>query len=79
MKKRFFVIALCIACAVSAFISLNAEQKMDDVLLMNIEALASGESNVPIYCLGKGSVDCPKTKDKVEYVIEGWSLGKDRY
>lgn len=79
MKKRFFVIALCIACAVSAFISLNAEQKMDDVLLMNIEALASGESNVPIDCVGKGSVDCPKTEVKVEYVIEGWSLDKDRY
>lgn len=79
MKKSFFAVALCTICTISAFIGLNTEQKMDDLLLMNIEALASGEGYVPIRCFGSGSVDCPKTSSKVEYVTIGWSLDEDRY
>lgn len=79
MKKSFFVVVLCMLCAVCTFIGLNTEKEMDDLLLMNIEALASGEGNVPIDCVGKGSVDCPGMEVKVKYVAEGWSLGKDRY
>lgn len=78
-KKVFIAAALCVACAVSAFIGLNTEKKTDDLLLMNIEALASGESNVPIGCFGSGSVDCPGMGIKVEYVMEGWSLDEDLY
>lgn len=79
MKKKILAVAMCMVCAISTFISLNTEQKMDDLLLMNVEALASGEGNVPIDCIGKGSVDCPGREVKVKYVMEGWSLGKDRY
>lgn len=79
MKKSFFVVALCMLCAVSVFTGLNTKQEMDDLLLMNVEALASGEGNVPIDCVGKGSVDCPGIGVKVEYVFKGWSLDKDRY
>jgi len=81
MKKRkvFIAAALCMACAVSAFIGPNTEKKTDDLLLMNIEALASGESYVPTACLGNGSVDCPIKGIKVEYVMIGWSLDEDLY
>lgn len=79
MKKRIFVVALCLVCTVSAFIRLNAVPEMDDLFLMNVEALASGESNLPKDCLGKGSVDCPVGGVKVKYIMEGWSLDKDRY
>lgn len=78
-KKVFIAVSLCTACAVSAFKGLNTEKKTDDLLLMNIEALASGESYVPMICAGNGSVDCPGMGIKVEYVMEGWSLDEDRY
>lgn len=78
-KKVFIAVALCMACAVSVFIGLNTEKKTDDLLLMNIEALASGESYVPMYCIGNGSVDCPGMGIKVEYVMTGWSLDEDLY
>ena len=79
MKKRILAVAMCMVCAISTIISLNTEKEMDDLLLMNVEALASGEGNVPIRCLGNGSVDCPGMGVKVKYVMEGWSLDKDRY
>ncbi len=47
---------------------------MDDLLLKNIEALARGEGDGYTYCLGVGSVDCPITQYKVEYVMSGYSL-----
>ncbi|EGF56881.1 hypothetical protein HMPREF9446_02024 [Bacteroides fluxus YIT 12057] len=37
MKKSFFAVALCMVCAISAFIGLNTKKEMDDLLLMNIE------------------------------------------
>lgn len=40
-RKVFIAVTLCMACAVS--IGLNTEKKTDGLLLMNIEALASGE------------------------------------
>jgi hypothetical protein len=78
-KKVFITVTLCMVCAISAFIGLNTEKKTDGLLLMNIEALASGESYVPMDCLGKGSVDCPGMGVKVEYVMIGWSLDEDLY
>lgn len=79
MKKRkvFIAVTLCMACAVS--IGLNTEKKTDSLLLMNIEALASGENNAPTTCFGSGSVDCPGMGVKVEYVMIGWSLDEDLY
>ncbi|MGG6495162.1 UNVERIFIED_CONTAM: NVEALA domain-containing protein, partial [Bacteroidetes bacterium 56_B9] len=35
------------------------EKTQNDLLLMNIEALAAGENYVPIQCIGTGTVDCP--------------------
>ena len=47
---------------------------MDDLLLKNVEALAWGEGGGYTSCLGIGSVDCPTTQYKVEYVMSGYSL-----
>ena len=41
-----------------------------------VEALAADEQDVPTNCWGSGSVDCPVTKVKVEYVATGYSLEK---
>ena len=44
------------------------------LLLYNIEALADDEHVAITQCFGKGSVDCPKSHRKVEYVFGGYSL-----
>ncbi len=81
MKKRkvFIAATLCMVCTISAFVGLNTEKETDDLFLMNIEALASGESYIPIDCVGKGCVDCPVRGVKVEYVVIGGSLDEDLY
>lgn len=40
----------------------------------NIEALAGGESHVPMHCVGFGTVDCPINHEKVKIVATGYSL-----
>lgn len=77
MKKK--VVALCAAMLVCTLVvaSLHRSQsnhKGNELLLMNVEALATGESNVPITCVGSGCVICPRYGVKVKYVVEGWSL-----
>lgn len=44
------------------------------LLLENVEALAYGEIEGPVNCLGSGTVDCPHTFRKVKYVMEGYSF-----
>ncbi len=62
----------------SGTIIFKDKQKMHfgAIILDNIEALAADEQNVPTNCWGSGSVDCPVTKVKVEYVATGYSLEK---
>ncbi len=62
----------------SGTIIFKDKQKMHflAIILDNIEALAADEQNVPTNCWGSGSVDCPVTKVKVEYVATGYSLDK---
>ncbi len=62
----------------SGTIIFKDKQKMHflSIILDNIEALAADEQNVPTNCWGSGSVDCPVTKVKVEYVATGYSLDK---
>ena len=74
MKKRVIVIGLFAVCAFTAFHGFKSGKKSNDLLLMNIEALAYGESDLPIDCAGTGSVDCPRTQIKVQYVVVGYSL-----
>lgn len=61
----------------SVRLSSNKSQ-IDALLLDNIEALAAYEyeDGTPYNCFGRGSVDCPKTKVKVEYVGIGYNLEK---
>ena len=51
------------------------KEKTESALLMeNIEALAGGESHVPMHCVGFGTVDCPINHEKVKIVATGYSL-----
>ena len=49
------------------------EKAQNDLLLMNIEALAAGEDYVPIQCIGTGTVDCP-LGGKTKFVMIGYSF-----
>lgn len=43
-------------------------------MLENIDALASREWNTTPHCIGRGSVDCPSSDVKVEYVVGLYGL-----
>lgn len=74
-KIKMVVISLCAVSAITAFCSQKSSGKqMDDLLLKNVEALAWSEGGGLKKCLGLGSVDCPTTQYKVEYVMIGYSL-----
>ena len=63
MKKKFL------------FVSLLSREEVTNVLLLeNVEALAGGESNVPVHCVGSGTVDCPFNHVKVRLVASGYSF-----
>ena len=49
------------------------EKTQNDLLLMNIGALAAGENYVPIQCIGTGTVDCP-LGGKTKFVMIGYSF-----
>ena len=50
---------------------------VNDVVLENVEALASTESWVPIYCEDFGGYSCPLNGDKYGFVYIGYSLEPD--
>lgn len=74
MKKKWIIIGVCMMLLSYTVYRWNAKPENTDLWLMNVEALASGESSSPIRCIGVGSVDCPWSHEKVMYTVSGWSL-----
>lgn len=70
MKAKFKILGLaaCAAVLVSVSVLQKKESVSNPLLLMNIEALASGESGGTVHCVGYGSVDCPRAAVKVLYI-----------
>lgn len=79
MKKKFLVIALGLVCLTVALQGLKTKDEVNDLLLMNVEALASGETGIPTDCYGTGSLTCPPSGRKVAYILTRWSLGDEAY
>ena len=73
MKKNLLLL-LCIVAILSTKYLASHEKRQSALLLYNIEALADDEHVAITQCFGKGSVDCPKSHRKVEYVFGGYSL-----
>ena len=75
MKRKVQIGVFCLT-VITFFIYMKANRsgKVGDLLLDNVEALAGGESDFNGDCLGIGSVDCPISNTKVEYLLEGMSL-----
>lgn len=65
-KMKLIFSAVCIIALVCVFTSKRKAVVASSLQLMNIEALASGESGSK--CMGTGSVDCAAYNVKV-YVI----------
>lgn len=60
--------------------TLRTSVVVNDVLMENVEALASIEGSdfiKPVNCLMSGENKCPNEGERVKYVIEGLSLGED--
>ena len=75
MRKKILFAGLFLVTIVSVtFYSHSIKKDLGNLMLENIEALASGESGTMTHCFGSGSVDCPVNHVKVEYVMSGYSL-----
>lgn len=76
MKKLVALVSFVVITVLVAKKLDFSKEKVNSLLLYNIEALAADETIERTRCLGVGTVDCPSTHDKVEYVLEGYSLEK---
>ena len=58
--RNFFVSAflLLVGIAVMTVCRMNNKQYLSELALVNVEALATGEGDVPTSCYGSGNVDC---------------------
>ena len=73
MKKKMIISFIVVATVMSFIGSSYSNNNTNDLLLDNIEALANGEQENGIKCIGEGTVDCPIGM-KVEAVIRFYGL-----
>lgn len=73
MKKLVFFL-LCIVVVLSTKYFTSHDKVKGTLLLYNVEALAAGEHAAITRCYGTGSLDCPVSHKKVEYIFGGYSL-----
>lgn len=72
MKRNVLTGLIVICVCGGVFLSLKNQRKPEKVnglLLENIEALAADEESDDILCVGSGCVLCPTTNVKVKYVL----------
>lgn len=75
MKKKVLLVGLLLVASITfTFYSHSREQNLENLVLENIDALASDEASGSTTCIGSGSLDCPITDAYVRYVIENYSL-----
>ena len=72
MKRKFIYLILGLMGIGGVCNSIFEKEQGKSILLQNIEALASDESDAPSVCYGSGCVGCPVQHIKVKYVITGW-------
>lgn len=75
MKKKVLLISLFLAVIIVASFQTNSEKReLQNLMLENIDALASDEWGGAPLCVGSGSVDCPINHVKVYAVMSYYSL-----
>lgn len=78
MKKKILFFSLLLVASFASFQFSNKHENLNDLMLENIEALASDEWSTTLVCFGSGTVDCPLSHVKVYFVTEPYSL-EERY
>ncbi|HBC39432.1 NVEALA domain-containing protein [Petrimonas sulfuriphila] len=70
MKKKKVILSLFMAVSVLSLVYLKSQRNgiKSELVLSNIEALASGEDNQIYQCFGIGSLDCPQISTKVAFI-----------
>ena len=64
----------CFAIAWQCY-SVKKYTRMNSLILQNIEALADDNESVEtVICIGRGSVDCAYSVNKVEYIVSDYGL-----
>ena len=77
MKRTLVLLTVIAICTVGTIVFLHSPKKTEyNILMLNVEALGGGEYLTPVHCVNHGSIDCPITKEKVEYVMSGWSFNE---
>jgi len=75
MKKKVLLAGMLLLVITMVCYGSFHEEKIESALLMeNIEALAEGESHVPVYYVGSGTVDCPRNHEKVKMMTISYCL-----
>lgn len=73
--KKLVILLLCTVAVLSTKYFSSNKSEQSALLLYNIEALASGNEHAAITrCFFSGSLDCPVSHTKVEYIFGGYSL-----
>lgn len=65
MKKNIMLLMATIIVATFFLTKINREEKMSDLTLANIEALANNEFDNGYFCYGTGKVICPYSGQQV--------------
>ena len=65
MKKNIMLVMATIIVATFFLTKVNKEEKMSDLTLANIEALANNEFDNGYFCYGTGKVTCPYSGQQV--------------
>ena len=65
MKKNIMLVMATIIVATFFLTKVNKEEKMSDIVLANVEALANNEFDEGYFCYGTGEVICPYSGQQV--------------
>lgn len=73
--KKVVILLLCTVAILSTKYFSSHEDEKRALLLSNIEALATNDEHAAVTrCFFTGSLDCPVSHNKVEYIFGGYSL-----
>lgn len=72
MKKRKTIVIFFVSVLLLCIINFKKQHilKKAELVFLNIEALALGETPDYYHCLGTGCLDCPNTSIKVAFIRE---------
>lgn len=77
MRKVFLLLFMCALGTLIGSHVMKTSTIVDGILLQNVEALASVDNNLPVFCEDSGQVTCPNAGEKVGAVYIGYNWEPD--